>query len=211
MPSLKQGAGGDWFVTHDGLIAAARFPSLVRAQPHISTADLAILLASGVTAALAVGFVKLSLGIPGHAIVLAALPMAFGLAVAPRRLAGSVMGAGALGTALMVTASGSATYGSGAIVSLSLLGPMMDVALRNAHRGWLVYAALVASGVSANLLALASRAATKVLGLDVGARPFDSWWLQAGMTYTLSGLVAGLLGALCLFHFNDRHGGRTRA
>jgi hypothetical protein len=66
--------------------------------------------------------------------------------------------------------------------------------------------ALVLSGVGTNLLALASRAMFKVLGLDLagGARPFDSWWLQASVTYTLSGVIAGLLGALCWFHFNDR-------
>jgi hypothetical protein len=76
-----------------------------------------------------------------------------------------------------------------------------------------VYTSLALSGVAANLLALASRAATKILGLDLaGARPFDGWWLQAALTYTLSGIVAGLLGALCWFHFNDRPARpRTRA
>jgi hypothetical protein len=204
MASDKRATHGDWFVVHDGLSAAARFPALVRTQARISVIEVAILLTCGIGAAVAVGFVKLGLGIPGHAIVLAALPMAFGLAAAPRRLAGTIMGAGACGTALLVTAAGSTTYGSGAIVSLSLLGPLLDVAVRNARHGWLVYAALVAAGVSANLLALASRAATKVLGLDAGSRPFDSWWLQAIGTYTLSGIVAGLLGAMCWFHFRDR-------
>ena len=52
-------------------------------------------------------------------------------------------------------------------------------------------------------LALVSRAAPKLIGIDIG-RPFDSWWLQASVTYTLSGVVAGLFGALCWFHFNDR-------
>jgi hypothetical protein len=47
--------------------------------------------------------------------------------------------------------------------------------------------------------------------LTCGARPFDSWWLQAAVTYTLSGAVAGLLGAVCWFHFNDRSGGRTQS
>ena len=82
---------------------------------------------------------------------------------------------------------------------------MMDIALRQARGGWRVYTALVLAGVSSNLLALASRAASKLLGLDLdGARPFDSWWLQALITYTLSGVVAGLLGAFCWFHFNAR-------
>jgi hypothetical protein len=65
--------------------------------------------------------------------------------------------------------------------------------------------ALVTAGVLTNVAAMASRAASKVVGLDAG-RPFDSWWTQALITYTLSGMVAGLLGALCWFHFNDARG-----
>ena len=147
-----------WFVIHDGLISAARLPALARAQPRISTVELLLLLGCGAAAAAAVGYAKLGLGIPGHSIVLAALPMAFGLSLAPRRFAGSVMGAGACGTALLLTTAG-ASYGSGAVISLSLLGPMMDVALRRVRSGRLGYVGLVLSGVATNLLALASRAA----------------------------------------------------
>jgi hypothetical protein len=196
----------NWFAVHDGLAGAARFPPLVRTRERISAAELLLLLACGAVAAAAVAYVKLSLRIPGHSIVLAALPMVLGLALAPRRLAGSVMSAGAIGTAWLLSAAGGASYGSGSSVSLLLIGPMMDVAVRHARGGWRVYAALVLSGVATNLLALGSRAAFKVLGLDLaaGARPFDSWWLQASVTYTLSGVIAGLLGALCWFHLNVR-------
>ena len=194
----------DWFVVHDGLLGAGRFPSLARSKQRASAAEWLLLLACGAAAAAAVGFIKLSLRIPGHSIVLAALPMVFGVSLAPRRLAGSVMSAGAFGSTWLLSAAG-ADYGAGATVSLLLLGPMMDVALGRVDSGRRVYAALVLSGVATNLLALGSRAAAKVLGLDLaGARPFDSWWLQASVTYTLSGIVAGLLGALCWFHFNDR-------
>jgi len=88
--------------------------------------------------------------------------MAFGVALAPRRLAGSMMGISALGSSWWLTATGIADFGSGAIVSLSLLG------------------------------------------LDIAGRPFDSWWLQAIATYTASGLVAGLVGALCWFNFRTK-------
>ena len=193
-----------WFVVHEGLTAAARVPSLARSQ-RISAVEVLLLLMSGAAAAATVGMAKLGLGIPGHSIVLAALPLAFGMAVAPRRLAGSVMSAGALGTAWMLRATGVASYGSGSLVSLCLLGPMMDLALRRVGSGWRLYGALVLSGVAANVLALGSRAAAKIVGLDLaGARPFDSWWLQAMVTYTLSGVVAGLLGAFCWFHLNER-------
>ena len=203
----------DWFAVHEGLVGAARLPSLVRRRGRISTAELLLLLTCGVAAAAAVTYVKLSLRIPGHSIVLAALPMVLGLSLAPRRLAGSVMSAGAIGTAWLLSAVGGASFGSGSSVSLLLIGPMMDVAVRHARSGWRVYTALVLSGVVTNLLALGSRAAFKVLGLDVaaGARPFDSWWLQASVTYTLSGVIAGLLGAACWFHFNDRGNGRSQA
>ena len=195
----------DWFVVRDGLIGAARLPSLARPRQRISAAELLLLLTCGAAAAAAAAFVKLSLGIPGHSIVLTALPMALGMSLAPRRLAGSVMSAGALGVSVLLTQTVAAPIGSGALASLLLLGPMMDVALCRARSGWRVYAALVLAGAGANLMALASRAAPKLLGLDLpGTRPFDSWWLQASVTYTLSGVVAGLLGALCWFHFNDR-------
>jgi hypothetical protein len=194
----------DWFGVHDGLVAAGRLPSLSRAR-RISAVELLLLLLCGGAAAATVGFVKLGLGIPGHAIVLSVLPMALGLSLAPRRLAGSVMSAGAFGTAGLLSATGAASYGSGAFASLCLIGPMMDAALSGARTGWRLYLGLVLSGVGANLLALASRAGAKLLGLDLaGARPFDSWWLQAAGTYTLSGVVAGLVGALCWFQFSDR-------
>ncbi len=202
----------NWFAVHDGLIGSTRFPSIARTQPRISALEVLLLLTCGAAAAAAVAYVKLALRIPGHSIVLAALPMVLGLSLAPRRLVGSVMSAGAIGTAWILQTMGGASYGSGSSVSLLLIGPMMDVAIGHARGGWRVYAALVLSGVATNLLALGSRAAFKVLGLDLaaGARPFDSWWLQASVTYTLSGVVAGLLGAVCWFHFNDRATGEPR-
>lgn len=194
----------EWFVVHEGLTAAARVPSLARSG-RISALELLALLTGGAVAAAAVGMAKLGLGIPGHSIVLAALPLACGLSLAPRRLAGSIMSAGALGTALTLSGAGVADYGSGAFVSLFLLGPMMDLALRGARSGWRVYAALVLAGTATNLTALASRAAAKLLGLDLaGARPFDGWWLLAMGTYAASGIVAGLLGAFCWFHLRNR-------
>ena len=194
----------DWFAVREGLLGAARFPSLARPHHRISVLELLLLFSCGATSAMAIAFVKLSLGIPGHSIVIAALPMTLGTALAPRQLAGVTMSAGAIGTAFLLSFAGRATFGSGAFASLVILGPMMDLALRHARSGWRLYAALVTAGVATNLLALGSRAASKILGLDAGARPFDSWWLQASVTYTLSGIVAGLLGALCWFHVNER-------
>src|SRR6187401_1390403 len=188
----------DWFVVRDGLIGAARFPPLARPLHRISAIECLLLLSCGASSAAAIAFIKLSLGIPGHSIVLAALPMVLGLSLAPRRFSGSLMSIGALGTAWSLTQFGGVRFGSGAFASLLLLGPIMDVAMSRARSGWRVYASLVAAGVVTNILAL---------GFDLpGARPFDSWWLQASITYTLSGVAAGLLGAFCWFQFNDRNG-----
>jgi hypothetical protein len=192
-----------WFMVNDGLAAAGRLPSRARVHSSVSAAELALLLLCGATAAAAVGLMKLGLRIPGHSIVLAVLPMALGLSLAPRHLAGSVMSIGAFGTATLLTAVG-VRFGSGSIVSLCLVGPMMDIAMLGVRTGWRLYLGLVFSGVVANLLALGSRAAGKVFGYDLGTRPFDSWWTQAVFTYALSGLVAGLIGAICFFHFSRR-------
>ena len=127
--------------------------------------------------------------------VLSALPMALGISLAPRRLSGTVMSAGALGTAWLLSTYGAARHGSGAFVSLLLLGPTMDVALRHVRGGWRVYAALVLAGVVTNLLALGSRAASKLFGLDLaGARPFDTWWLQASGTQRWGRTRCGVRG-----------------
>ena len=201
---------GNWFPVREGLAGAARFPTLVGLHDRISAGELLLLLSCGAASAAAIAVVKLSLGIPGHSIVIAALPMTMGMSLAPRQFAGVVMSASAIGTAFLLSLAGRATFGSGAFTSLVLLGPMMDVALRHARAGWRLYAALVSAGVATNLLALASRAASKVVGLDAGSRPFDSWWLQASVTYTLSGVVAGVLGALCWFHVNDRSEQRSQ-
>ena len=126
----------DWFGVHDGLLTAARIPPIARFRERISTIELLLLLLCGAAAASATGFIRLGLRIPGHAIVLAVVPMALGLALAPRRLAGFVMSAGAFGTAAAFSLAGVCTYGSGAFVSLSLTGPVMDFALARARSGW---------------------------------------------------------------------------
>ena len=203
----KESIVNDWFVARDGLIGAARFPSLARAPERISVIELLLLL-----------LVRRDRRRGGWASEAAARHSRT-LDRARRVADGARHGAGAAAHGGMRHECGSpwnrlaadvgghcAVTARGRSSALSLLGPMMDIALRGAQGGRRVYAALViVAGVATNLLALASRALPKVLGLDLaGARPFDIWWLQASITYTLSGIVAGLLGAACWFHFNDR-------
>ncbi len=192
------------FAVRGGVLAASRLPVVARVDRRVSVAEICLLVLCGCAAAFAQGYVRLGLRIPGHTIVLTALPMAFGLALAPRRMAGSLMSAGAFGTATMLTAFAGARYGGGSFVSLCLLGPMMDVALAGARRSWRLYLGLILAGTITNLLAFTSRGGGKLLGLDLpGTRPFALWWSQALLTYTLSGAVAGLLAALFWFRLRE--------
>ncbi len=195
----------NWFEVHDGL-AAARRVSVTRYRENVSALEVLMLLLCGAGAATATGFIRLGLRIPGNAIILAVIPMALGYALTPRRLAGLVMSAGAFGTATAFSIAGLTRYGTGAIISLSVTGLIMDLALARARSGWRLYLGMIFAGIGANMLALASRGASKLLGLDFGGgmRPFADWWSQAAVTYTLSGAVAGLIGALCCFRLLDR-------
>ncbi len=202
----------NWFGVHDGLLAAGRIRSISRARERVSTAELITLFLFGAASASATGFIRLGLRIPGNAILLAVIPMALGLALAPRRLAGFVMSASAFGTASALSVAGLCHFGAGSFISLCLAGPMMDLALAGARRGWRLYLGMVLAGIGTNLLALTSRSVSKLLGLDLsGMRPFGSWWLQASVTYTLCGALAGLIGALCCFHLRDRSRGEEGA
>jgi hypothetical protein len=189
------------FGVHGGLRSATRLPALSPAESQISRAEVAALLLAGAVAAAATGFIRGGLRIPGSSIVLAALPISLGLALVPRRLAGSMMAAGAFSTAAALSVGGLVSYGPGAMTSLCLIGPMMDVALAGTAAGWRLYAAIVLAGVASNLIAMFQRGAGKLLGFDTSptARVFAEWWSQAIVTYTLSGAAAGLLAAFCWF------------
>jgi hypothetical protein len=190
-----------WFGINDGLAAAGRFPSITRMKERISTSDVVLLLFCGAASAAANGLLRTGLRIPGNAIVLSMLPMALGLALAPRRSAGFIMGAGALGTAVTLNSIGLGHIGSGSFISLCMIGPVMEFAVKKVRNGWRLYAGLMLAGICTNFLALASRAMSKLVGLDLdGMRPFGAWWAQAAVTYTLSGAIAGLICALCFFH-----------
>ncbi|RPJ86159.1 MAG: hypothetical protein EHM18_07670 [Acidobacteria bacterium] len=196
----------DWFPVNDGLAVAARLSPRALTRRQATALELVLLILCGAAAATATALIRLRLGIPGHAIVLSVIPMVVGLALAPRRLAGFIMGASALATAASLSMSGTARFGSGAITSLCLVGPILDLALARARTGWRLYLGIVSAGIGANLVALGSRAAAKLLGLDLGGnvRPFDSWWAQATITYTLCGAIAGLIAAVCCFRWREQ-------
>ncbi|HJR63196.1 MAG TPA: hypothetical protein VJ803_05795 [Gemmatimonadaceae bacterium] len=202
-----------------GLRRAARVPQLAAADTQrVRTAEIATLALLGAAASLLTNVARFSFGIPGSNILFASFPMALGLALVPRRGAGTVMAGGALVTTGALWASGVRLDGVGAQTSLLLTGPLLDLALQWAHHGWRLYGAFVLACLSSNALAFAVRALAKVYGFSgigrgggggggsgAGGRPLELWLAQAVWTYAAAGIIAGLVSAAVWFHFRERH------
>lgn len=125
--------------------------------------ELAIIFISGVIAAGSVGLIELRLRIPGHAILHAVLPMALGLALVPRRWAGTGMSLAAVATAAGLTRAGQGEFGAGAWTSLTTLGPAMDLLLASRWgRAWPAVSVGVA-GLLANAAAFVAKGTEKFL------------------------------------------------
>ena len=191
---------------HTGLRAGSRLPALSREESSVRMSEWAVWLAMGITAACASALPDWNLRIPGHAILRSVFPMALGLSLAPRRGAGGVMGVIACATALTLRFSGRAEVGFGALTSLSLTGPLLDVALWKAQAGWRLYAGIVLAGLSSNLIAMGIKDTEKLLmsGGGGGKRSFGAWLAQAAWTYPLCGVLAGLLSAVIWFRWRAR-------
>src|SRR5262249_44745800 len=140
---------------HRGLFASGRVPAVASPDRPASALEVALLVGLGAAAALATTLLDFSLRIPGHAILRSVFPMALGMALVPRRLAGTVMGASALATALVVGAARGGGPGAGALTSLCLTGPLLDLVLWGADRGWRLYLGFVLAGLGSNLVSLA--------------------------------------------------------
>gem|GEM_PF-483770 len=187
---------------HPGLLQSTRLRTLVSDAHTAPLADWALLAAFGALAA--ISSASLNLGIqrvPGHAILRVVFPIALGLAIVPRRGAGSVMGASAFVTAMMLRIGGLRTegLGFGALTSLLATGPLLDFTLSRAHSGLRQYAAITVTGLVSNLMALSVRGLLKATGLEApGRRPLMDWLAQASFTYVVCGLLAGFLSALVL-------------
>lgn len=165
-------------------------------------ADYGLLMLIGGLAAVAVTVLDFSLRIPGHAILRSIFPMAFGLALVPRRGAGMLMAAGATGGLALLYGWGRLAPGAGATTGLLLVGPALDVAVHLGRSGRRLYFALAAAGCAANLAAMAVRAAAKWTAGPAGGRlPLEVWAWPASVTYPLCGILAGLLSAAVWFKF----------
>lgn len=195
------------------LALASRLALPAWSAKNVHAAELLVLVFAGVTAAVASTFLDfrslgLHLRIPGHAIIRAVFPMAFGLAIAPRRGAGSVMGVSAVASVLLFRVGGVGTVGLGALTSLALTGPLLDAALWRAKRGWRIYLAFATAGLLSNLAALTVRGGVKLAGLDHAmGRPVGVWWMHAVPTYVICGVVAGLFSAFVWFQLSNTRRG----
>jgi hypothetical protein len=189
---------------NDVLLNASRMPVLALPGRRVAALEIVLLILFGVGAASMSLLPDYHLQIPGHAILRSVFPMALGLAIVPRRSAGTIMGASALVTALSFKSAGCGGFGPGAITSLCATGPLLDLALVRAGKGWQLYAGIVAAGLCSNLLALLVRGLLKYYGLGEGSgggggRMFEAWWMQAAFTYPVCGILAGLISATVWF------------
>jgi len=182
---------------HEGLGSSGRLRPISRLSGQLSAAELGTLVGMGACAAVLSAYMRLNLGIPGHNIIRVVFPMALGLALVPRRGAGSTMGLSGLASGSLLTLLGAGRIGPGAITSLALTGVMVDVALLGARRGWSIYVRLALAGLAANMVAFAIRAATKYSA--AGHSLHAIWFSKAGFTYPACGILAGLISAAVWF------------
>ena len=189
-----------WFGINEGLAAAGRFPALARVRERISAYEILLLILCGSAAAAASGLIRLGLRLPGHSILLSMIPMILGLALAPRRLSGFIMSASAFSTGVALNLAGLAHIGSGAFISLCLIGPVMDLAVSRLRSGWKLYFGLVLAGICTNLMALSSRGLSQAFGAGSPAQGLSEL-VDSGDYYLplMAGALAGLVGALAVF------------
>lgn len=185
------------------MLGASRLPGLASGSSNVRLVELAVLGLAGAVAALLVNLLRLRLGIPGSSIVFVVFPMAVGFALVPRRGAGGVMSGAALATTAALGLAGARLDGVGALTSLILTGPLLDLTLRWARPGWRLYGGFVVACATSNAAAFLVRGVAKLAGVG-GSRPFELWWPQAIATYAIAGVVAGLVSALAWFQFRGR-------
>ena len=177
---------------------------LTRLNSKACASEWALWIVFGIVAALVSALPDWNLRIPGHAILRSVFPMTLGLALARRHWAGAVMGGVGLTTSLGLHAAGYADLGLGALTSLALTGPLLDVALRRATTGWRLYLGVVIAGLGSNLAAFGVKAAEKLT--SPRGRSFSSWLAEAAWTYPVCGIVAGLISAAVFFRWRERRG-----
>jgi hypothetical protein len=131
------------FIVEPAFAASVRVPAIGNMEQPIQKVELAFLFVMGVAAAAAAHFVELNLRIPGHAIIRVVFPLAFGMALVPRRGAGVSMGMVAAASALALSGARLGSTGVGAMTSLVLCGVVLDFVASRTRSGWLRFSPAV--------------------------------------------------------------------
>lgn len=192
---------GNLFAVEPALASSVRLPALGNIEQPIQKVEFAFLILMGLTGAALAHFVDLSLRIPGHAIVRLIPPIAFGMALVPRRGAGTSMGLVAAASTVMFNGARLGSAGLGAMTSLLLCGIVLEVVASRTRSGWPLYAGLALAGLAVNMAAFSVKFVAKLAGIGGGGGPLSTWLPRAAVTYPLCGLAAGLLCAVVLFRF----------
>jgi hypothetical protein len=179
------------------LAASSRLSGASASIRALSWAEPTVLVLLGFAAAYLTLNLDLDFRLPGHAILRSVFPFALGLALVPRRGAGTVMGSAAL-VGVLFGGMAHGAPGWGASTSLLLTGPALDLAVRRANPGRGVYLAIVAAGVAVNLAAFALRLGARIVAPG-GGRTMASWLPEAAITYPACGALAGALAAAVWF------------
>lgn len=187
------------FAPQIGLKESSRLPSL-SPSAGITAAELTCLLICGALAALAVGLIHGSFGIPGVAILRGLLPIALGFAIVPRRSAGTAMSLVTGATAALMNAGNVGELQIPALVGTLTLGPMLDTALTGHPRGWHIYLRFAAAGAAANLFAFSTKFIAAYVGWHFpGSGRVTSFWSLALLSFIVCGALAGLISSAVWF------------
>jgi hypothetical protein len=187
------------------MLNAGRLPALSRPDSRMTALELAVLVLSGVAAAAMTVLMPMKIGVPGHAILKGALPLVFGLALVPRRNSALIMGAVAGITGGLFVSLDSFKLPIGALTSLCLFGPFLELALIRPAQGWKLYLRLTLAGLFANLVAYAIHFGLPLLGFaQTGGRGQLRSWQVALASFIVCGAAAGLLSAIVWFRATRR-------
>jgi hypothetical protein len=163
----------------------------------INGLDFFILAAAGMVAACALALVPTPIRVPGHAILKAALPIAAGVALVARPMAGTLASSFGLLASAILMLLGMGHLSMAAMVSLVSFGPAVDFALRNTSGKWHTLFRLSLAGLAANLLAFSVRWGSALFQNDLlhslGSRQFVA---SALLSFVVCGLAAGGIAGL---------------
>lgn len=185
---------------HPQLTAAARTSPISRSSTATAL-DWAVLLAIGSLTAILTAYLALNLRIPGHAVLRVVAPMVVGLALVPRRGAGTVMSLGAALTGAVIRLSDTGELSAMPFVGLILVGPLLDLAAAGGRSGRELYLRFTSVGVAANLILYGVRWGVMTSGLEAGGGSgnFRRLGFVALGSYAVCGALAGLIGAAIAF------------